>query len=73
MSDIYHLAKRRAECAARLETLNGFGSSRDPEESREMAIATTKAEREYREAEANFQKMASMMTTSELAALGIAP
>ncbi len=71
--DIYHLAKRRAECAARLETLHGFGASRDPEESREMAIATTKAEREYREAESAFQRVASLMTTEELARAGVAP
>ncbi len=71
--DIYHLAKRRAECAARLETLHGFGASRDPEESREMAIATTKAEREYAAAEAAFQKLASMLTTEELARAGVAP
>ncbi len=70
--DIYHLAKRRAECAARLETLHGFGASRDPEESREMAIATTRAEAEYKAAEEAFAKATATLTVAELAALGIA-
>ena len=71
--DIQSLARRRAQCAARLETLAEFGPGGDPEENREMAIATSRANAAYVEAEAEFQKAASMLTTAELAEAGVQP
>lgn len=71
--DIQYLARRRAEAASRCEALAGLGKGGDPEENREMAIATSKAIAAYREAEANFQRAASLLTTEELASAGVAP
>lgn len=71
--DITLLARRRAEAASRLEALAGLGPSRDPEESREMAIATTQAHAAYREAEIAFQAVAGTLTEEELASAGLTP
>ncbi len=69
--DIAQLARRRAECAALLEELSGHGPGGDSEENREMAIAVSRANAAYIEAEQAFQKAASLLTTSELANMGI--
>lgn len=71
MTDIALLARRRAEAAARLEALSAIGPDGDPEENREMAIATTQATAAYEAAEAEFQKATSTLTVDELTKLGI--
>ena len=69
--DIAYLARRRAEACARVEALAGLGTGGDPEENREMAIATSKAMLDYRAAEMEFQKAAGLLTVEELAAAGV--
>lgn len=64
--DIFHLARRRAEAASRLEALAGLGQSRDPEETRELAIAMSRAEAAYRQAELDYQRATALLTSAEL-------
>ena len=69
--DIPTLARTRAECAARLESLSGDLLIGDPEERKATALARIAARAAYRRAEEEFQRAVSTLTTDELAlALG---
>lgn len=72
MMNLQSLARKRAECAARLESLANVGAGGDPEENRELAIARSRAETAYEAAEAEFQRATATLTTQELRELGVA-
>ena len=69
MTDLTTLARRRASAAAHVEAIAGFGESADKTE-REAFRAALRA---WKKAEEAYEKAASMFTTEELDALGVAP
>lgn len=65
--DIRALADTRAQCAAKLESLSGFGDSKDVQERAAYYLAKGAYERAERE----FRVAISTLTAEELAKLGI--